>query len=258
MEIKLKKKETIKSINKALKLLEFLSKNGNEMGIAEISEKMNMGLSTVHRILNTLKYRGYILQNQKTLKYRLGMKLFELGCEVQSTKNLIKNTRSYLKKLTELTKETSNLAILEGKEVIYLNTIESSEILRTGIHQGTRLPAHCTALGKVLLAFLPQEDFNSLYENNKLLVSITPNSISSFDGLKKELKKVKEQGYAIDREEFKVGINCISSPIFGKDGKFIAAISITGPATRLTLDKMENDKHILINISKQISENILM
>jgi len=78
------------------------------------------------------------------------------------------------------------------------------------------------------------------------------------DELKKELKKVKEQGYAMDREEFKAGINCISYPIFNANKEAIAAISLTGPATRLTLDKMENDKHILINISKQISENILM
>jgi IclR family transcriptional regulator, KDG regulon repressor len=256
--IKNMKSERIKSIDKALDLLEFLSGNGNEIGIAEISKRLEMGLSTVHRILNTLKSRGYVIQNQKNTKYRLGIKLFELGCEVQNTKSLIKIIRPYLRKLSKMINETINLAILEGKEVIYLDTIESSEILRTGIHQGTRLPAHCTALGKALLAFLPEQDFNDLYKNNETLVSITPNSISSFDELKKELKKVKEQGYAMDREEFKAGINCISYPIFNANKEAIAAISLTGPATRLTLDKMENDKHILINISKQISENILM
>jgi IclR family KDG regulon transcriptional repressor len=256
MEIKPKKKETIKSIDKALNLLEFLSKNRNEIGIAEISEKMNMGLSTVHRILNTLKYRGYVLQNQKTAKYILGMKLFELGCEVQDTKNIIHKARPYLKRLSELTMETANLAILEDKEVVYLDTIESSEILRTGIHQGTRLPAHCTALGKAMLAYISEEDLNILYNNNEHFVSITKNSISTLDELRKDLNKVKEQGYAIDREEFKVGINCISCPIFNKNRELIAAISITGPATRLTLDKMKNDKNILMNLSKQISENI--
>jgi len=255
MEIQSKKNGKIKSIDKALSLLEFLSKNENEIGIAEISKKLNMGLSTVHRILDTLKYRGYILQNQKTAKYRLGMKLFELGCEVQGTKNLIKTIRPYLRKLSKMTNETANLAILEDKEVIYLDTIESSEILRTGIHQGTRLPAHCTALGKVLLAFLSEDDFNSLYKNNENLVSIAPNSISSFDDLRRELKKVKEQFYATDREEFKVGINCISYPVFNVNKEVIAAISLTGPATRLTLDKMEEEKYILESISREVSKN---
>jgi IclR family transcriptional regulator, KDG regulon repressor len=255
MEIKPKKKETIKSIDKALNLLEFLSKNRNEIGIAEISEKMNMGLSTVHRILNTLKYRGYILQNQKTAKYRLGMKLFELGCEVRGTKNLIKTIRPYLRKLSKITNETANLAILEDKEVIYLDTIESSETLRTEIIQGSRTPAHCTALGKTLLAFLDDYDFEQLYGSNGNIISITPQSISSLEDLKKELKKVKEQGYALDREESMIGINCIGVPIFNKDREAIAAISITGPASRFTLDKMENTKEQLFNISKEISNS---
>jgi len=232
MEIKPKKKETIKSIDKALNLLEFL-----------------------HRILNTLKYRGYILQNQKTAKYRLGMKLFELGCEVRGTKNLIKTIRPYLRKLSKITNETANLAILEDKEVIYLDTIESSETLRTEIIQGSRTPAHCTALGKTLLAFLDDYDFEQLYGSNGNIISITPQSISSLEDLKKELKKVKEQGYALDREESMIGINCIGVPIFNKDREAIAAISITGPASRFTLDKMENTKEQLFNISKEISNS---
>ncbi len=146
MEIQQKKKEKIKSIDKALDLLEFLSRNGHEIGIAEISEKLNMGLSTVHRILNTLKSRGYVIQNQRTAKYRLGIKLFELGCEVQSTKSLIKIIRPYLRKLSKMINETANLAILEDKNVVYLDTIESSETLRTGIVRGSRTIAHCTAL----------------------------------------------------------------------------------------------------------------
>jgi len=255
MEIIPKKKETIKSIDKALSLLEFLSKNGNEIGIAEISEKMNMGLSTVHRILNTLKYRGYILQNQKTAKYRLGMKLFELGCEVQGTKNLIKTIRPYLRKLSKITNETANLAILEDKEVIYLDTIESSETLRTEIIQGSRTPAHCTALGKTLLAFLEDIVFEQIYGSDENIISITPQSISSLEDLKKELRKVQKQGYALDIEESMIGINCIGAPIFNKDREAIAAISITGPASRFTLDKMENTKKHLFSISKEISNS---
>ena len=130
------KKDRIKSVDKALDILEFLSKNEQEIGISEISKKLNMGLSTVHRILSTLKSRGFIIQNQKTTKYRLGIKLFELGCEVQNSKNLIKIVKPYLKELSKITNETINLAILEDKDVVYLDTIESSETLRTGIVPG--------------------------------------------------------------------------------------------------------------------------
>jgi len=253
MEKMQKKKERIKSIDKALDLLEFLSVHEQEIGILEISHRLNIGLSTVHRILSTLKSRDYIIQNQKTAKYRLGIKLFELGCEVQSTKNLIKTTRPYLRKLSAITNETANLAILEGKEVIYLDTIESSETLRTEIVQGTRIAAHCTALGKVLLTFLPDSDFEQLYGNNEPIISLTPQSISSLGELKKELKNVKERGYALDMEEYKIGINCVGVPIFNKNGETVAAISITGPASRFTLDKMEDAKNQMMIISREIS-----
>jgi len=253
----MRKNEKIKSIDRALNLLEFLSANEQETGITEISKKLHVGLSTVHRILTTLKSRGYVIQNQQTKKYRLGIKLFGLGCAVQSTKRLVEITKPYLRQLSQNTNETVNLAILEGKEVIYLDTIESPEILRTEIMAGTRTPAHCTALGKVLLAFIADVEFESLYKNDELLSSLTSKSISSLKELKKCLKKVKEQGYAVDSEEYKIGVNCISVPIFGRNGEAITAISITGPASRFTIDEMEKVKDILMTISKEISNQFL-
>ena len=250
------KNEKIKSIDKALDLLEFLSVNEQETGITEISKKLHMGLSTVHRILTTLKSRGYVIQNQQTTKYRLGIKLFELGCAVQSTKRLVEITKPYLKQLSQSTNETANLAILEGKEVIYLDTIESPEILRTEIMAGTRTPAHCTALGKILLASISNWEFESLYENDGPLPSLTSNSITSLEELKKRLKKAKEQAYAVDREEYKIGINCVGVSIFGRNGEVIAAISITGPASRFTIDEIKEVKDELMNVSKEISNQL--
>ncbi len=248
------KAKKIKSINKALDLLEFLSAYEQEIGIAEIGKKLNMGLSTVHRILATLKSRGYIIQNPTTAKYRLGIKLFELGCEVQSTRNLINNIRPYLRKLSKITNETANLAILEDKEVIYLDTIESSETLRTGIIRGTRSIAHCTALGKVLLSFISDRDFKRLYKSDDDLIILTPQSISSLDELEKELKKVKKQGFATDKEESMIGINCVGIPILNQKGEPLAAISITGPASRFTVKKIEEAKKILLGVSKEMTD----
>ena len=255
METKQNKKEKIKSIGKALDLLEFLSDNELEIGIADISKKLNMSPSTVHRIITFLNSRGYVIKNQKTAKYRLGIKLFELGCTVQSTKNLIETIKPYLLQLSKSINETSNLAILESKEVIYIAKSESSEMLTTNIKIGTRLPAHCTALGKVMLAYLSDGEFNQLYGSNEPVMSLTSRSISSLDELKKELKKVKEQGYALDKEESIIGIHCVAVPIFYQPKEAIAAISITGPASRFTIDKMEDTKGKLIAIVKEISKS---
>ena len=256
MEIMISEKERIKSIDKVLDLLEFLSINEQEIGVAEISKKLNMGLSTVHRILTTLKSRGYINQNEQTAKYRLGIKLFELGCAVQNTKHLIEIAKPYLRELSGITKEIVNLAILEGREVIYLSKIESTEILTVNIKTGARVMAHCTALGKVLLAFIPDREFDSLYKGEKQLPSLTKNSITSLKELKKHFKEIREHGYAIDKEEYKIGVNCFAVPIINKEGRAIAAISITGPASRFTMDEMEKVKGKLMTISKEISNQL--
>lgn len=256
MENKTFKAEKIKSIEKALNLLELLSDN-EEMSITKISKKLHMGLSTVYRMLTTLKYRGYVIQNQQTSKYTLAIKLFVLGCKVQRAINLVKLITPSLQKLSQHTKESINFAILEGREAVCLSKIESPEVLRTDIETGARLPAHCTAVGKGLLAFLSEREFTILYgKDNKKLCTPTSNSISSVMELKKCLKKIKRDGYAIDKEEFKIGINCLGVPIMNNEGKSIAGISVTGPSSRFTLSEMKKLKSTLISISKDISNKL--
>ena len=247
------KSERIKAVDKAFDLFEFLSRDNREIGISEISKSLHMGLSTVHRIITTLRTRSYVTQNPMTMKYRLGIKLFTLGYAVQSTKHLVEITKPYLRELTQLTSETSNLAVLEGKEVIYIAKIDSPEILTTNIKIGTEIPAHCTALGKTLLAFISDEEFESIYKSDERLSSLTSNSISSLEKLKETLKTVKEHGFAIDEEEYKVGVNCIGAPIFDGNG-IIAALSVSGPASRFTREAMGEIKDRLMSISKEISE----
>ena len=251
-----KKKEEIKSIKKSLDLLELLSDN-KEMGITEISKELHMGISTVHRILTTLKYRSYVIQNQQTSKYTIGINLFILGGKVKSAINLVESVTPFLQKLSQKTNESINFAILEGREAVCLSKIESPEVLRTDIKIGARLLAHCTAVGKALLAFLPEQEFTILYsKDNKKLYTPTPNSISSVMELKKCLKKIKKDRYAIDKEEFKIGINCLGVPIINKEGKSIASISVTGPSSRFTLSEMKKLRNTLISISKDISHQL--
>ena len=258
MENKVSKKEKIKSIEKALDLLELLSDKEKEMSITEISKELHMGISTVYRILTTLKCRNYITQNRQTSKYMLGAKLFILGCKVQNTSNLVKTLIPFLQRLSQNTIEAINLGILEGRNVVCIYIIKSKEILKTDVGIGTELPAHCSAMGKVLLAFLSEQEFMMLYNNDDEKLPIyTPNSISSVKELKKCIKKVKKQGYAIDEEEFKIGVNCLGVPIINNEGKAIAAISISGPVSRFNLSKVKKVKNTLIALSQDISKQLL-
>jgi len=259
MESKKMEKEEIKSIKKSLDVLELLSDNIEEMGITEISKDLHMGISTVYRILATLKHRGYVIQNQNTLKYTLGIQSFILGSKVQSAMNLVNLVTPFLQKLSQKTNESINFSILEDREVVCLNKIESPEVLRTDIKIGARLPAHCTAVGKAILAFLPERKLAILYgKDNKKLHTPTLHSISSAVELKKCLKKIKRDRYAIDKEEFKNGINCLGVPILNYEGKSIAGSSVTGPSSRFNLSEIKKLKNTLINISRDISHQLNM
>jgi len=240
MEKKIFKTEKIKSIEKALNLLELLS-NNKEMGITEISKELHVGISTVHRILTTLKCRGYVIQNNQTSKYTLGINLFILGGKVQNAVNLVESVTPFLQKLSQKTNESINFSILEDREVVCLSKIESPEVLRTDIKIGARLPAHCTAVGKAILAFLSERKFTMLYGNDNIkLPTSTPNSISSVMELKKCLEKIKKDGYATDKEEFQIGINCLGVAILNNEGISIAGISVTGPSSRFNLSEIKN------------------
>jgi len=191
-EIMSSKLQKIKSIEKVLNLLELLS-DSNELRLTDISKNLNIGFTTVYRMLVTLKCHGYIIQNKKTLKYRLGHKLFILGNKVQNTFDLLNIVVPFMQDLSKKTNEGINFSILEDRETVCLSKIESPEILRTDIKIGTKIPAHCTAVGKAILAFLPEGKLTMLYgKDNKNLNAPTINSISSVMELKKCLEKIKK------------------------------------------------------------------
>jgi DNA-binding IclR family transcriptional regulator len=187
----------------------------------------------------------------------LGANLLTFDGKVQNIPNLIRIVMPFLQKLSQLTKETINFGILEGREVACLSKIESQEALKADIRIGEKIPAHCSAIGKSLLAYLPEQEFQILYnKDNEKLPVFTRNSILSIEKLKKCLIEVRKRGYSIDREEFKIGINCLGVAIMNNEGKAIAGISVTGPSSRFNLTVMKKIKSSLMNISNDISNQL--
>lgn len=248
----------IKSIHKALDVLEVLASEAKGLGLTDISKKLNMQLSTTHRILSTLKHRRYVEQEPGKGKYRLGLKTLEIGLALQAQLQLLERAMPRLQKLADAIKETINLAILDPDcdEVVYIAKIDSPEVLRTDIRIGTKLFAHCTALGKVLLAFLSNDEFNRRFSDRNRLPTYTPNSLSTLEELKKTLTKIKKQNFAIDDEEFKIGVKCVAAPIRDQSGKAVAAVSIAGPSSRLSSERIEEFKKLIVDTSNQISARL--
>jgi len=251
--VKDKPNQLVKSVDRALNILEVVSQSKEPLGVTELSNKMDLNKSTVYRMLNTLQYRGYIAQDNENDKYTTGLKLFELGSLVINELDLRKTSISYLEDLMKLTGETVHLGILDDGEVIYIEKVESSETIRMHSKIGKRVYAHNTSLGKILLAYSDEEVMENIL-NNKGLPKTTENTIIKQNKFKKHLQQVKEQGYAVDNEESEKGINCIAGPIFDHKGEITAAFSISVPKIRLNVDITKKYGDLILEYSKRISE----
>jgi DNA-binding IclR family transcriptional regulator len=245
----------IKVLDKTFSILDVLLQHDSSMHITEISEKLGLYPSTTHRILDTLKHWGYVEQDPKTQKYRLGLKLLALGMAKLHQMDLVKEATSYLKELVNQCNETIHLGVLEEGEVLYLAKEESSQTIRMISYVGKRAPLHCTALGKVLLAHLsPEERKKTL--GGKVLRRLTKNTITDKEELGKELAKIRKQGFAVDQEENEKDVRCIAAPIRNYQGKVIAAISISSPIFRIDKNTQDNLKEALIETSEKISKRL--
>ena len=245
----------IKVLDKSLSVLDILLKQGSAMNMTELSKKLGFYSSTIHRILDTLKHWGYVEQDPHTQKYQLGLKVLELGMAKLHQMDLVREATPYLKELVNQCNETVHLGVIEEGEVLYLAKEESSQTIRMCSYVGKRAPLHCTALGKVLLAYLPEEERKKILEQKGLL-RFTEKTITDKKELEKELNKIKKQGFALDREENEKDVRCIAAPIKNYQGKVIAAISISGPVYRIDINKQNHLKEALIRTSKKVSKRL--
>jgi DNA-binding IclR family transcriptional regulator len=245
----------IKVLDKSLSVLELLLQKGSAMNMIELSEKLRFYPSTTHRILDTLKHWGYVEQDPNTQKYQLGLKALELGMAKLHQMDMVREATPHLKELGNQCNETVHLGVLEEGEVLYLAKEESSKTIRMCSYVGKRAPLHCTALGKVLLAYLPEGERKKILGKREL-PRLTEKTITNKKELEKELGKVKKQGFAIDRGENEKEVCCIAAPIRNYQGKVIAAVSISGPVFRIDVNTQNNLKEALVEISEKISKRL--
>jgi DNA-binding IclR family transcriptional regulator len=244
----------IRSVAKALVILNLLSESRQGMPLAAIARKMEMAKSTVHGLLSTMRDYGFIEQSEFDGNYKLGNKLFELGSKVADNWDVHRIAPPYMQKLVDAMKETVHLVVLDKGEVLYIDKYESegNQSFQIVSKIGSRLPAHCTGVGKVLLAFLPSQEARQIIKQ-KGLARYTKNTITDPEALELEFQKIRNQGYAEDNEEIMDSLHCVAAPIRAHNGKVVSAISISGPSTRMNTEKMELCKKYILQIAQEIS-----
>lgn len=252
---KRKPKYPIKVLLNTFSIIDILINKKKSISLSELVVELNLYPSTIHRILDTLNYIGYVEKEIGTDKYQLGLKAIELGTAKLSQIDLIKESSIYLEKLSEKFNENVYLGVLFEGEVMFMAKKEAPRAIRYITHVGTRAYLHCTALGKVLLASLSLNEREKVI-GNKSLPRLTKNTIVNKKELEKELGKIRKLGYAVDCEEYENEIRCLAAPITDHNRKVIAAISISGPSYRFNLDKQKSMIKAIITTSDKISSKL--
>ena len=224
-------------VGKVLRILEALDASPSGLQLREIAEQTSVNKSTAYRFVAHLQNEGYLLRDEAGA-YVVGPKLARLGAGIAYPATLRKVSHPVAVALSIETKETVNVGVLDVHEVLYLDVIESPHSFRMASQPGMHRPVTCTALGKALLAFVPAEHREELLPVLTFERS-TPRTIPSLARFRKELTRVLEQGYAIDDQETDMGARCVAAPILDESGKVAAAISVSGPITRISQDRIQ-------------------
>ncbi|MDD1782636.1 DNA-binding transcriptional regulator KdgR [Enterovibrio sp. ZSDZ35] len=232
-----KQPDAVSSVQKTMAIFETLSSE-KEIGISELAQRLMMSKSTVYRFLQTMKTLGYVSQEGESERYALTLKLFEVGARALEYVDIIDYANAEMVKISDETMEALHLGALDEDSIIYIHKIDSKYKLSMQSRIGKRNPLYSTAIGKVLLADLPEATVRECLKNVDFKQS-TPKTHKNIDELLAELPKVKAQGYGEDNEEQEVGLRCIAVPVYDRFGKVIAGLSISLPTMRFTESKKE-------------------
>jgi DNA-binding IclR family transcriptional regulator len=225
------KPKLLQSVSNALTILEVLGQH-QEIGIADLSRQLGLAKSTVHRLITTLEAHDFAAQNPETGKYHLGLKTVVVAGQALDLMDIRPLIRPILVKLRDKTNETAHLVVRHGNKALFIDKASSSNSIRMDSHVGWQAPLHCTATGKVILAYMPKPEQTQLLQQLELK-AYTSNTYTDPSKLAAELEAIKKQGWSCDNEEIELGLYCLAAPIFDRNNELEAAISISGPVTRV-------------------------
>ena len=244
------------SVKRAFEIIELLaSDESEELRIIEISKKTKLNISSTYRFLQTLEKLDLIEKNPVNKKYKLTLKLFNIGASINNkgTKDVLNRAINEVRYLSKKYNETLNVSIFEKNCIMYIYKISTTHSIKYDITIGSRHPAYCTASGKIFLAYRNKKFFDSYVKKTKL-IKYTPNTIVNIDELKKELVTIRTKSYSIDREEYIRGVHCISAPIKELDGSVNFALVFVIPTSRLHLNKISAIVDDLLKSTNKISK----
>jgi len=235
---------------KALDILECFKDDQQEVGISEISVKVNLPVSSVHRIVQSLEFEGFLLQNLETRRYRLGTKLLSLSYKCQSYQKYMDVASARAEELGQITGETVNVAICSCDSTIHIYRTESPHVLRPTFPLNRPFPAYCTAVGRIFLSEMSDTAQRWAYNNSRDEIGMNEESFLTL------LHDVRANGYALDDESFSAGLRCVAAPVRLSSGNVVYALSISAPVVRMGDAVYQKAQQLVVEYAAKISADI--
>lgn len=244
----------MQSIDRALDILEALASRRSPTGISELAHQVDLHVSTVHRLLTTLVDRGYVRQDPETSRYHLAARIFSLSNAADMQLDLRLVAHPYLEMLMRKVGETANLVTAGPDHVIYLDQVESMHLVKMFTAPGMRAPLYCTGTGKAILAFRSPQQQEAVL--NGPLPRHTQHTLATRADLERELGAIHARGYAVDNEEMEEGVRCLAVPVFDRRNEVVGALSVSGPTSRMTVERVEGFVPLVRSIAGQLSRQL--
>ena len=246
--------ESVRAVERALAVLACFNIQTPELTLTQISEQIGINKSTVHRLLATLEKNQFLERDAVTGIYRPGIRLLQLAHLALEHNDLRRLADPFLRQLSELHRENVNLSIIDADEVVYLEVVEGSQRVKLAAVTGQKLPAFCTASGKAILAFMPEETVRQVLERG--MPHHTPQTLTSPQLFFDDSRQTRERGFAMSEQEYEDGINAVAAPIFNSHREPIASVSVAGPAYRLSTQRMLEIGPTIVEIAGRIAQEV--
>lgn len=246
--------DTSATVLKALAVLEVVANAPHPLLLSEVTVEIGFDRSTTYRLLSTLVDAGYLVRDHASKRYRLSYRLVTLSRHLLADNERSRASREIMEQIARETGETIHLSALDGQEEVLIQKVRGTQYLIVDFQIGERFRLHCTSIGKALLAYQDDQFIEDFIAAG--LPKVASNTITDPDRLRQELRQIREVGYAIDDHELADHMRCISVPVFEADGRVMTGLSISGPDTRLTLEKLEKYKVPLLEGARELSERL--
>ncbi len=242
----------VQSVDRALALLEALAEHSGGASLSDLARSVNLPTSTAHRLLTTLQMRGFVTHEAHSGHWVIGHRAFSVGESFSHYANIVASARPFLRQLRDLTRETANLGVVESEDAVTIAQAESREIKRAIAPPGGRVPILNSGMGKAIIATWPDDAIETLITRQGLR-PMTANSLRSLDQVMREVTEIRAQGFAIDNEEYLVGMRCVAAVVLSPAGDPVAAVSVSGVAQRVAVDRVDTIAEIVRETAEDLS-----